>query len=92
MRKYWIMLLVTLLLVFPDILGAASILNTDSKPHKLKGRTIGGSWIHTTIYTRGTKYFRCRYGCEIILIETGVSMVLESDADIVISNGEMRIR
>lgn len=92
MKKYWLVLVVTLVMALPNIVFAASIYNTDSKPYKIQGRTIGGSWLHSTIYSRGTVYFRCRYGCEIRLIENGTSIVLESDEDIVISNGEMRIR
>ena len=45
-----------------------------------------------SISSRGTRYFRCRYGCEIVVIETGSSIVLESDEDVVISNGELRTR
>ena len=92
MRRHWILLIVVMLMAWPNIIFAASISNNDSKPHKIKGRTINGSWIYTTIYSRGTRYFRCRYGCEIRIIETGSSIVLESDADIVISNGELRVR
>jgi hypothetical protein len=79
-------------MTLPNIISAASIYNTDSKPHLVKGRTIGGGWIHTTIHNGGTRYFRCRYGCQVIVIKTGSEIVLESDADIVISNGELRVR
>ena len=92
MRKYFIVLAVSVFMTLPNIISAASIYNSDSKPHLVKGRTINGSWIHTTIYSRGTKYFRCRYGCQFIVVKTGSEIVLESDADMVISYGELRIR
>lgn len=92
MRKYVMVLVVSLLMTSPNIIDAASVYNSDSRPHKVKGRTIGGSWVHTTIYNGGHRYFRCRYGCQVTVIETGSTIVLESDADIVISNGELRVR
>lgn len=92
MRKYLIVLVVSLLMTLPNIILAASIHNSDSKSHLVKGRTINGGWIHVTISSRGTQYFRCRHGCQIEVVKTGSTVVLESDADIVISNGELRIR
>ena len=92
MKKYWILLVLTLLIAFPSIVCAASVRNSDSKPHRIKGRTINGGWIYTTIYSGGTKYFRCRWGCQVVVHETGSEIVLESDEDLVISNGELRIK
>jgi len=89
-RKNWIVFIFILLMAWPNIIYAASIYNTDSKPHEVRGRTIGGSWIYTTIYSGGTRYFRCRYGCQIVVVDTGSEIVLESDADIVIDYGELR--
>ena len=92
MRKYLIVIFVSLLMILPNIIYAASIHNSDSEPHLVKGRTINGSWVYVTVSSRGTRYFRCRHGCQIEVVKTGSTVVLESDADIVISNGELRIR
>ena len=92
MSKYWFMTILILSIAFPSIVCAASIRNSDSRPHKVKGRAINGSWIYTTIYSSGTRYFRCRWGCQVVVLETGSEIVLESDEDLVISNGELRIR
>jgi len=91
-RKNLIVFIVILLLAWPNLICAASIYNDDNKPHRVKGRAINGSWIYTTIYSRGTRYFRCRYGCQIIMMDTGSEIVLESDSDIVIKNGELRFK
>ena len=86
MRKHWMFLVVLLLMTSPNIIRAASIHNSDSKPHLVKGRTINGGWVHVTVSSRATQYFRCRHGCQIEVVKTGSTVVLESDADIVISN------
>jgi hypothetical protein len=86
------LLIVTFLIALPAILYAASIYNSDTRPHKIKARLSGGEWIHTVIYDTGTRYFSCRFGCEIVVVETGSSIELESDEDIVIDEGELRVR
>ncbi len=92
MNRYWIVSVLVLLIALPNIVCAASVRNSDSRPHEVKGRTINGSWIYTTVYSGGTRYFRCRWGCQVVVLETGSEIVLESDEDLVISDGELRIR
>ncbi len=92
MKRFSVLVIVGLLLALPNILWSASLYNSDGRPHEIKARLIGGAWIRTTVYSRGTRYFSCIYGCEIIVLETGSSVTLESDADIVISDGILRLR
>ena len=92
MKQYLIVIVVSFLLTLPNILHAASIHNSNSKAYLIKEKNVGESWINVSISSRGTRYFRCRYGCEIVVIETGSTIVLESDEDVVISNGELRTR
>jgi hypothetical protein len=93
MKNRYLIIIAALFLILPNLLCAASIKNTDGKPHKLKARSEGrGGWIRTTIYPSGTKYFDCIYGCEIKVLGTGSTILLDSDADIAISGGILRTR
>jgi hypothetical protein len=92
MKKYCLLLIAAMLLTLPNILRAASLVNRDGKPRKIKGRSEGSGWMRTTIYPGGNRYFDCRYGCEIKVLDTGSTIYLESDADVVISNGILRRR
>ena len=93
MKKRYSLLIAALFLILPNLLCAASLKNTDGKPHKLKARAgESGGWIRTTIYPGGTRYFDCSYGCEIKVLDSGSTILLDSDADIVISGGILRTR
>ena len=92
MKKYCLLLIAVMLLTLPNVLFAASLVNRDGKPHKIKGRREGSGWVRFTIYPGGNKYYDCRYGCEIKVLDTGSTIYVESDADVVISNGILRIR
>ena len=92
MKSRHLLLIAVLVLNLPSVLSAASLVNRDSKAHRIKGRAGGSGWVRSTIYPNGNKYFDCRYGCEIKVLDTGSTLLLESDKDIVISDGILRVR
>jgi hypothetical protein len=92
MRRCSIAILVALLIVLPIVVDAASISNRDSEVHQIKGRKPGENWVYVDINPNGTKYFNCRYGCELVLVKTGSSVQLDTDEDVVIRHGELSVK
>lgn len=92
MRLFSIYILAALLVGLPIVAEAASIMNRDSEVHQIKGRKSGEDWVYVDINPKGTKYFNCRHGCELILVKTGSSVQLDTDEDVVIRNGELTIK
>ena len=92
MRKYLVIVALAIMMGFPNLGIAASVKNEDNKVHQIKGRKPGKDWVYREINPRGALYFPCRHGCEIVLEETGSSVTLEKDADVVIRKGELRVK
>ena len=88
--KRWL-ILIALFIGLPMFAHAASIENGDDEVHRIKGRANGKDWVYVEVNPNGTKYFNCRYGCELILEKTGSSVELETDADVYIRNGILSI-
>ena len=91
MKRFWILLLAISLLALPNIIYAASLYNNDSVAYACKIRAAMGL-NEMQVYPNSTEYFDCSNGCEITLIKTGQSIKLESDADLVIDDGELKRR
>jgi hypothetical protein len=92
MRLSSIYILIALLVGLPIMADAASIMNKDNEVHQIKGRKPGESWVYVDINPKGTKYFNCRHGCELELVKTGSSVVLDTDGDVVINHGELTVK
>ena len=92
MRLCSIYIIVALLAGLPILVYAASIKNTDNEVYQIKGRKSGGDWVYVDINPRGTKYFNCRHGCELVLEKTGSSVQLDEDGDVVISRGVLTVK
>ena len=70
---------------------AASLYNRDNVAYACKITAEMGV-NEMQVYPNSTEYFDCTYGCEITLVKTGQTIKLESDADLVIDNGELKRR
>jgi len=92
MKKYSLIIALAIIFVIPSVGNAASVKNEDNKVYEIKGRKPGKDWVYREINPRGALYFDCRFGCEIVLEETGSSVTLDEDADIVIRKGELKVR
>jgi hypothetical protein len=92
MKKYYILLVVILHVTKPAILSAASIYNSDFKPHQIQVKYKDGSQYHVTVYNSSTHYFRCKYGCQIKVLKTGATITLNSDTVVLIDDGKLRVR
>ncbi|KPJ76358.1 MAG: hypothetical protein AMJ54_11900 [Deltaproteobacteria bacterium SG8_13] len=86
------MIVVALFIGVPNLVDAASIMNNDSEVYQIKGRKAGEDWVYVDINPMGTKYFNCRHGCELELVETGSSVVLDTDGDVVINHGVLTVK
>ena len=92
MKRRCILLAVIVLATTPALLGAASIYNSDFKPHQIQVTYKDGSQYHVTVYNSSTHYFECKYGCQIKVLRTGATMTLDSDTLVLIDDGKLRIR
>ena len=91
-KSYSIYITIAILISLPILVDAASIENADSEVYQIKGRVTGKDWVYVTINPNGTKYFNCRFGCELVLEKTGSSVQLESDGDVVIRKGVLKVK
>lgn len=92
MKKYVVILALAVSLAIPNMGMAASVKNEDNKVHQVKGRKPGKDWVYREVNPRGALYFDCSFGCELVLEETGSSVTLEEDADVVIKKGELIVK
>jgi hypothetical protein len=92
MRRFSILIIVAILIGLPILVDAASIMNSDNEVYQIKGRKAGEDWVYVDINPKGTKYFNCRHGCELELVETGSSVVLDTDGDVVINHGVLTVK
>jgi hypothetical protein len=92
MKMYSMILTIAILIGLPILVDAASIENGDSEVYQIKGRVTGKNWVYVTINPNGTKYFNCRFGCELVLEKTGSSVQLETDGDVVIRKGVLTVK
>jgi len=92
MKKYSIYITIAILISLPILVDAASIENADNEVYQIKGRVTGKDWVYVTINPNGTKYFNCRFGCELVLEKTGFSVQLETDGDVVIRKDILKVK
>jgi predicted transcriptional regulator len=91
-------LIVLLPFILPNIIHAVSVYNSDGRRHDIEVTDIrSGSQQIMTIYNTSTAYVRCRYGCEIKVLETDDRIAVEpetlgSSTTVVIGDGTLRIR
>lgn len=72
--------------------SAASLYNGDTEAYKIKIKSKRDPWVFITLYQGSYKYFDCTYGCIIEILETGSTIRLESDADVIIDGGKLKTR
>ena len=98
MKRLIRMLIVILPFILPNIIYALSVYNSDGKPHDIQVTSIrSGSRYRTTVWGSSTAYVRCRYGCEIRVMETDDTITVEPESSyatntVVISDGTLRRR
>ena len=92
MKRYIMFILPAILIALPILVDAASIENGDNEVHQIKGRVTGEEWVYVEVNPNGTKYFNCRFGCELVLVKTGSSVQLETDGDVYIRNGILKVK
>ena len=91
-------LIVILPFLLPNIIYALSIYNSDGRSHAIKVTDIrSGSQQTMTVYGSSTAYARCRYGCEIRVLETDDTITVEPESSyssntVVIGDGTLRKR
>ena len=81
-----------LLALLPNSVFAAGIYNNDTKPHRVEIKDENGKHYFLRISTSSTHYVDCRYGCLIRIVETNHTKTVSPNTDIVISDGEVRVR
>ena len=91
MKRFRIVLLATSFMALTSTTYAASIYNSDDMAYACKIKA-GVGLNEMQIYPNSSEYFDCTYGCEITLVKTGQTIKLESDADLVIDDGELKRR
>jgi hypothetical protein len=91
-------LLVILPFILPNISYAVSIYNSDGRSHAIQITDIrSGRRQSMTVYRASTANVRCRYGCEIRVMETDDTITVPSESSyatstVVIGDGTLRIR
>ena len=91
-------LIVILPLILPNIIYAVSVYNSDGKSHAIKVTDIrSGRQQSMTVYRASTAYVRCRYGCEIRVMETDDTITVPPESSyatntVVIGDGMLRRR
>jgi hypothetical protein len=91
-------LLVILPFILPNISYAVSIYNSDGRSHAIQITDIrSGRRQSMTVYRASTANVRCRYGCEIRVMETDDTMTVPPESSyatntLVIGNGTLRKR
>jgi hypothetical protein len=92
MRKFSALALFVAIMTLGKTLSAASLYNSDTEDYRIKIRSKRDPWVLMTLYQGSYKYFDCTYGCEIKILESGSTIRLESDADVIIDSGTLKIR
>ena len=91
-------LIVILPFILPNIIYAVSVYNSDGRSHDIKVTDIrSGRQQSMTVYRASTAHVRCRYGCEIRVMETGDTITVPPESSyatltVVIDNGRLRRR
>jgi hypothetical protein len=90
--------IVLLPFILPNIIYAVSIYNSDGRSHDIRVIDIrSGRQQSMTVYRASTAYVRCRYGCEIRVLETDDTLTVPPESSyatktVVIDDGTLRIR
>ena len=92
MKRYLFIFTLSVLMGLPILADAASIKNEDSEVRQVKGRVTGKNWSYVVINPNGAIFFNCRFGCELVIEKTGSAVELETDADVVIKNGILKVK
>ena len=91
-------LIVILPLILPNIIYAVSVYNSDGRSHAIKVTDVrSGRQQSMTVYTASTAHVRCRYGCEIRVMETDDTITVAPESSystytVVIDDGTLRRR
>ena len=90
--------IVLLPFILPNIIYAVSIYNSDGRSHDIRVIDIrSGRQQSMTVYRASTAHVRCRYGCEIRVMETDDTITVPPESSyatktVVIGEGTLRIR
>ena len=91
-------LILILPFILPNMIYALSVYNSDGRPHDIKVTDMRSGYQQTlTVYRTSTAYARCRYGCEIEVLETGDTITVPPESSyatntVVIGDGTLRKR
>ena len=91
-------LIVILPFILPNIIYAVSVYNSDGRAHAIKVTDIrSGRQQSMTVYNSSTAHVRCRYGCEIRVMETDDTITVPPESSyanntVVIDDGTLRRR
>jgi hypothetical protein len=90
--------IVLLPFVLPNITHAVSVYNSDGRSHDIRVTDIrSGRKQSMTVYRASTAHVRCRYGCEIRVMETDDTITVPPESSyatntVVIGDGRLRRR
>ena len=91
-------LIVILPFILPNIIYAVSVYNSDGRSHAIMVTDIrSGRQQSMTVYRASTAHVRCRYGCEIRVMETDDTITVPPESSystntVVIGKGTLRRR
>ena len=91
-------LILLLPFVLPNIIHAVSVYNSDGRSHDIRVIDIrSGRQQSMTVYRASTAHVRCRYGCEIRVMETDDTITVPPESSystntVVIGDGTLRMR
>ena len=91
MKRKFMVLSVVLFIITANIVYAASLQNNDDNPYSVTIKDSDG-FNTMKLYPNSIEYFDCTYGCEIKLLDTGQTMTVKSDADLLIDDGKLTTR
>ena len=90
--------IVLLPFILPNIIYAVSIYSSDGRSHDIRVIDIrSGRQQSMTVYNSSTAHVRCRYGCEIRVMETDDTITVPPESSyatntVVIGDGTLRRR
>ena len=89
MKGKLILSVVVVSLSLATVIQAGTLQNTDPDPYKYEATTDGVP-SYGTIYGNSTLYDFCNYGCVLKLVDSGQTIEVQPDDNIIIDNGELQ--
>jgi hypothetical protein len=92
MKKFAALAIFISIMILGKTLFGASLYSSDPEEYRVKIKSKRDPWGLITLHQGSYRYFDCTCGCEIEILETGSTIRLKSDADVIIDNGTLKTR